>query len=178
MPINAQFLTLIQHPAISSIILSSRVHSAAVHCGAVRFVGSVRMRERYCVFDWVAEASGGRCKQGIRRTCGGGSQRGSDTEKRDASEVQVARRMPKWRLERPKDVYHDCTTRRASDRAAPHTSAQYPSPDVLRLAAGSPAPQKRSVRHALGWSMHGHPVLQRGAEKGREELREKKQGSI
>ena len=57
MPMNALFLTLIQHPAISSIMLSSRVHSAAVHWGAVRFVGSVRMRERYCVFDWVAEAS-------------------------------------------------------------------------------------------------------------------------
>lgn len=38
-------LTLIQHPAISSMRFSSLAHKAAVHCGAVTLVGSVRTRD-------------------------------------------------------------------------------------------------------------------------------------
>ena len=39
--------TLIQHPAISSMRFSNRPHRAAVHCGAVTLVGSVRTRDLY-----------------------------------------------------------------------------------------------------------------------------------
>lgn len=42
-----QELTFTQQSAISSIIPSSRPHNAAVHCGAVRFVGSVLTRDLY-----------------------------------------------------------------------------------------------------------------------------------
>ena len=42
-----EIATLIQHVAISSISVSRRAQSAAVHCGAVIFVGSVRTRDLY-----------------------------------------------------------------------------------------------------------------------------------
>ena len=38
-----------QQSAISSIMLSKLDHKAAVHCGAVTFVGSVRNRDLYIV---------------------------------------------------------------------------------------------------------------------------------
>ena len=46
--------TFTQHPAISSIIFSKRAQSAAVHCGAVIFVGSVLRRDLYMGGDWGA----------------------------------------------------------------------------------------------------------------------------
>jgi hypothetical protein len=55
--VNTRSRTFTQQSAISSIITSSRDHNAAVNCGAVTLVGSVRTRERYTGGDCGEEAA-------------------------------------------------------------------------------------------------------------------------